>query len=248
MNSSTSRSRRRPAAQHLRQVRLEAGRGRLPDDPNTAADALARITVYRAWGLNTVLNTHIPGQTQARCLEQLTDPQRLEKRQGGGTAISLEHKLPISLFFTSTSKADGHAHLAQLETLEFLAQPASDRSNPWPLREAARMRLGARLNEDWQTVGAGKLDSLTTRCCSTYPSGTGRARAPRFPPLSQPAGRAARIPAFLRSGSPEAATVVARAFGHEIARTGQLTEMLLDASKASQLIASMKSGRHRRSA
>ena len=38
--------------------------GGLPDDPNTAADALARITVYRAWGLNTVLNTHIPGQTQ----------------------------------------------------------------------------------------------------------------------------------------------------------------------------------------
>ena len=53
----------------------------------TAADALARITVYRAWGLNTVLNTHIPGQTQARCLEQLTDPQRLEKTQDGGMAM-----------------------------------------------------------------------------------------------------------------------------------------------------------------
>lgn len=212
--------------------------GGLPDDPNTAADALARITVYRAWGLNTVLNTHIPGQTQARCLEQLTDPQRLEKRQGAGTAISLEHQLPISLFFTSTSKADGHAHLAQLETLEFLAQPASDRSNPLaPCAMLHSMRLGARLNEDWQTVGTGKLPIPDNALLLNLPSGNGQGSGTTLPAESPLKPLASRLQdsAFLRSGSPEAATVVAQAFGHEIARTGQLTEMLLDASKASQL-------------
>lgn len=212
--------------------------GGLPDDPNTAADALARIAVYRAWGLNTALNTHIPGQTQARCLEQLTDPQRLEKHQGAGSAITLEHKPPISLFFTSTSKTEGDAHLVQLETLAFLAQPASDRSNPLaPCAMLRSMRLGARLNEDWQTVGAGKLAIPDNALLLNVPSGNGQSTGTALAAESplKPLASRLRDSAFLRSGSPEAATVVAQAFGHEIARTGQLTEMLLDASKASQL-------------
>lgn len=209
--------------------------GGLPDDPNTAADALARIAVSRAWGLNAVLNTHIPGQTQARCLEQLTDPQRLEKTQDGGMAITLEHKLPTSLFFTSTSKADGDAHLAQLETLEFLAQPASDRSNPLaPCAMLHSMRLGARLNDDWQKIGAGKLQIPDNALLLNYPPEAGQSPLPNESPL-KPLADKLRDSAFLRSGSPEAAVVVSRAFGHEIARTRQLTEMLLDASKASQL-------------
>lgn len=209
--------------------------GGLPNDPNTAADALARIAVSRAWGLNAVLNTHIPGQTQARCLEQLTDPQRLENTQNGGMAITLEHKLPTSLFFTSTSKADGDAHLAQLETLEFLAQPASDRSNPLaPCAMLHSMRLGARLNDDWQKIGAGKLQIPDNALLLNYPPEAGQSPLPNES-LLKPLADKLRDSAFLRSGSPEAAVVVSRAFGHEIARTRQLTEMLLDASKASQL-------------
>ncbi|MCK6388455.1 MAG: hypothetical protein L6Q65_12770 [Zoogloea sp.] len=209
--------------------------GGLPDDPNTAADALARISVYRAWGINTLINTHIAGQTQAGCLEQLTDPQRivLDSKE---VAISFEHQPPVSLFFTSTSRAEGHEHLAQLEKLEFLSLPASDRSNPLsPCSILRSLRLGARLNEDVQTLGSGKLRIPDNALLINSPPVSGQSKPlPAESPL-KPLADKLHDPAFLRSGSPEAAVVVSQAFGHEIVRTNQLTEMLLDASHASQL-------------
>jgi len=225
--------------------------GGLPDDPNTAADALARITVYRAWGLNTVLNTHIPGQTQARCLEQLTDPQRLEKRQGAGTAISLEHQLPVSLFFTSTSKADGHAHLAQLETLEFLAQPASDRSNPLaPCTMLRGLRLGARLNEDWQTVGTGKLPIPDNALLLNLPSGNGQGSGTTLPAESPLKPLASRLQdsAFLRPAAPRPPRWSLKPSATRLPEPGSSPRCCSTPARQASWIASMKSGRHRRSA
>ena len=209
--------------------------GGLPDDPSMAADALARISVYRAWGFNTALNTRIPGQTQAGCLEQLTDPQRLTEPKGESVEISFEHKLPVSLFFTSTPKADGHEHLAQLEKPEFLTLPASERSNPLsPCVILRSLRLGARLNDDWQKIGDGKLQIPDNALLLNYPPEAGQNPLSDQSPLKLLTTQL-RDPSFLRSGSPEAAMVVSQAFGHEIVRTNQLTEMLLGASRASQL-------------
>lgn len=215
--------------------------GVLPSDPETGADALARLTVLQSWEATTIAATQLSDLNQAQCLALLTDmdtmPQILTPLKEKPPVLA--HPEFMSLYVTTTDKTTGDALLAQLPKPEFLASPASDRANPLaPCSLLRGFRLGARLNDDWFKLGAGKLPIPNNALLLNYPpTGTqpndGLTTLPAESPLKPMATQLAD-PAFLRSGSAKSAEVVARALGHEIVRTNQITEMLLEASQASQ--------------
>ncbi len=215
--------------------------GALPSDPETGADALARLTVLQSWKATTIAATQLSDLNQAQCLTLLTDmdtmPQILSPLNEKPPVLA--HPEFMSLYVTTIDKTTGDTLLAQLPTPEFLPSPASDRANPLaPCSLLRGFRLGARLNDDWFKLGTGKLPIPNNTLLLNYPpTGTqpndGITALPTESPLKPMATQLAD-PAFLRSGSAKSAEVVARALGHEIVRTNQLTEMLLEASQATQ--------------
>lgn len=215
--------------------------GALPSDPETGADALARLTVLQSWKATTIAATQLSDLNQAQCLTLLTDmdtmPQILSPLNEKPPVLA--HPEFMSLYVTTIDKTTGDTLLAQLPTPEFLPSPASDRANPLaPCSLLRGFRLGARLNDDWFKLGTGKLPIPNNALLLNYPpTGTqpndGLTALPTESPLKPMATQLAD-PAFLRGGSAKSAEVVARALGHEIVRTNQLTEMLLEASQATQ--------------
>ena len=216
--------------------------GRLPSDPETGADALARLTVIRSWAASATTAVRLSHLDQSRCLALLTDATTIPPipNDPDSQAARMTHPAFVSIYFTTTGKTEGDALLAQLTTPELLASPASARANPLaPCSLLRSFRLAARLNDDWGRIGTGKFTVPDNALLANYPAkqdgqpGSDQASLPETSPLA-PLADKLRDKDFLQGGSAQSAEVVARAFGHEMLRTNQLTEMLLDATQASQ--------------
>lgn len=192
---------------------IALGKGAIPrDDPNKAADILARLVVFHSWGLSTRLNTLITPLNQGACLQLLADPVRLDKalsRLAPSKAVMI-HTAPVNAYIAAYGRSEGNVFLAELLQPGFLDKPSSFQTNPLsPCSLLRAFRLAARLNDTWHNkLVKGNFDVSDKPGLAIYETDIGD------------------IPAHGTATSREAEAMAA-VFATEIMRANDLTSLLM---------------------
>ena len=192
--------------------------------PNKAADMLARIIIFRSWGLSTQLNTLLASMTQGECLQLLAKPEQTMARMQAldSSKMVLTHAAPVLAYISTYSRETGDVFLAELLKKGFLAKTNTSNSNPFaPCAVLSSFRLAARLNDTWNNqLPKGGYDVASK------------------PELAKYAEDIKGIPLMV-TPSARMAEVFAAVFSAEILRSNELTAQLTGKATEAQCLEEM---------
>ena len=192
---------------------MAKGKGSIPrDDPNKAADILARLVIYHSWIFSMKLNTMITPLTQGDCLELLLDDVKFKiafLKLNYSNAV-MTHAAPVSAYISSYNHETGKLLLLELLQSDFLDKPSSSKTNPLsPCSLLGAFRLAARLNETWGKLTNGKFDAGGRPELVQYEEELGDGKT-------------------LKTMTPRAAEIFAAVFAAEILRANEITSLLTE--------------------
>ncbi|MCH7681650.1 hypothetical protein IID10_20180 [candidate division KSB1 bacterium] len=138
--------------------------GKIPkDDPNKAAEIMARLFVWHSWRTDAVANTLINGLKQQQCLDLLiSSPDIITSK--------IQEVKPPNLIFTHSPAAayysamltrdDSEKLFKELRKEGFMNLSIKGSENPFaPSSLLKALRLASRLNELWNSILTGDIKS-----------------------------------------------------------------------------------------
>jgi len=126
--------------------------GKVPrKEPRATAEILARLTIWRSWGINAEVNTFLSDMTQRACLDTLLamDPNAVFGTLNGyGARTTASHLAAISRYSVTLSREQTEKDLAEMRDDRFLTRSSRSTENPLlPCALLKAKRLGSRLND-----------------------------------------------------------------------------------------------------
>lgn len=200
--------------------------GKIPrDDPAATAEILARLYVWRLWGINAWANTFVARSTQQACLDfVLSSPagvtQDLKGVLSDPANLVYAHSAAVAHYSPTVMKPEVDGWLGDLGSPGLLARSSASTDNPLaPCSVLRTLRMAAGVTNLWDSILEGRVRP---------PSADDPALGPYAAALAL-----GRVP---RDDAARAMQIAARLFGARMVAGSAFTERYLAGSTQAQCL------------
>jgi hypothetical protein len=192
--------------------------GKVPmDDPDKAAEIMARLFVWYSWAIDAKTNTIIRGMTQKQCLELLlSSPDVVAAKIQGvkPSNIDLSQSPAVAHYSAMLPRNDTEKLFKRVRKEGFSNLSSQGNDNPAAACSLLRaFKLASRLNEFWSQMLTGTLRGTQPPMLEKFPDELRKGSVPR-------------------EDQPKAAEITAYLFANEMLQANEVSEALI--SQATQ--------------
>jgi hypothetical protein len=192
--------------------------GKIPrDDPGRAAEMLARVYIWRMWGINTRANTFVARSTQEQCLDLVLSTNQADFERRLSRALGVDdyrHYAAVEYYSPTIPRATALPWLGELGAPSLLTGSAASGDNPLaPCSLVRSLMMSSHVTTLWVSLTEGKI----------------KAPAPDDPTLGRFASALAQgtVP---RDDPAQATQITARLFGARMRSAATFIERYLAGS------------------